>query len=62
MNKNSLLRLGHLAAVLIGIYIVGRETGFTERLTVDGIREWMLAAGQLGFGVFVVVFLSLIHI
>ena len=45
-----------LAAVLVGIYAVGRATGFTEQLTVDGVRSAMREAGVLGFLVFVVTF------
>ena len=41
---------------LIGIYLIGRMTGFTDELTVDGIRESMRAAGIWGFVVFVATF------
>ena len=52
------LRLLLLAAFLIGFYVLGRATGLTQELTVDGIREWMLVAGPAGFGVFVLTFVA----
>ena len=45
-----------LGLFLVGIYLIGRMTGFTEGLTVDGIRESMRAAGVGGFAVFVAIF------
>ena len=54
--NNTWLRLSLLAAFLIAVYAIGRATGFTEQLTVDGIRESMRAAGVGGFLVFVAVF------
>lgn len=53
---NNWVRLGLLAAFLIGVYLVGRMSGFTEQLTVEGIRESMRQAGVGGFLVFVVTF------
>lgn len=53
---NTWARLGLLAAFLIGIYAVGRVTGLTDQLTVDGIRESMRHAGMGGFLVFVLTF------
>ena len=50
------MRLGLLAAFLVGIYVLGRATGFTDQLTVDGIRQSMREAGVAGFFVFVVTF------
>ena len=47
------LRLLLLAAFLIGVYAIGKMTGFTHELTVDGIRESMRQAGVAGFFVFV---------
>ncbi|MBT8470644.1 MAG: hypothetical protein HKN10_02015, partial [Myxococcales bacterium] len=54
--SNTRVRLALLAAFLIGVYSIGRATGFTDQLTVDGIRESMRAAGVAGFAVFVAVF------
>jgi len=50
------VRLTLLAAFLVGVYAIGRASGFTEQLTVDGIRESMRAAGLAGFFVFAVTF------
>jgi len=50
------VRLTLLAMFLVGVYAIGRATGFTEQLTVEGIRESMRAAGMWGFFVFVVAF------
>lgn len=50
------LRLTLLVVFLVGVYAIGRATGFTEQLTVDGIRQSMRAAGIAGFFVFVVTF------
>ena len=50
------LRLLLLAAFLIGVYAIGKMTGFTHELTVDGIRESMRQAGVAGFFVFVATF------
>jgi uncharacterized membrane protein YdjX (TVP38/TMEM64 family) len=52
----SWVRLGLLAVFLIGVYLVGRMSGLTEQLTVEGIRESMRQAGVGGFLVFVVTF------
>ena len=54
--SNTWVRLALLAAFLIGVYFIGRATGLTDQLTVDGIRESMRAAGVAGFAVFVAVF------
>ncbi|MGB8328934.1 MAG: VTT domain-containing protein [Polyangiales bacterium] len=54
--NNPWLRLTLLAVLLAGIYAIGRATGFTEALTVDGIRESIRAAGVRGFAVFVAIF------
>ncbi|MBW1832402.1 MAG: TVP38/TMEM64 family protein [Deltaproteobacteria bacterium] len=54
--NNTWVRMTLLAAFLGGVYAIGRMTGFTEGLTVDGIREWMRAAGVGGFAVFVAIF------
>lgn len=53
---NTRVRLGLLAVFLIGVYLIGHLTGFTDRLTVDGIRESMREAGIGGFLVFVLTF------
>lgn len=50
------LRLILLAAFLIGVFAIGKLTGFTDELTVDGIRESMREAGVGGFFVFLVTF------
>ena len=55
MNR-TWVRLTLLALFLFGVYVIGRATGFTEHLTVEGIRESMRAAGIWGFFVFVVAF------
>lgn len=54
--NNTWVRLALLAVFLGGIYVIGHATGFTEGLTVDGIRESMRAAGVGGFAVFVAIF------
>jgi uncharacterized membrane protein YdjX (TVP38/TMEM64 family) len=54
--NNSLVRLTLLAVFLVGIYLIGRATGFIEELTVAGIRESMRVAGVGGFAVFVAIF------
>jgi len=50
------VRLALLAAFSIGVYVIGRATGFTDELTVDGIRGSMRDAGVAGFVVFVLTF------
>ena len=50
------LRLSLLAVFLVGVYTIGRMTGLTSELTVDGIRESMRQAGVAGFFVFVATF------
>ena len=50
------VRLTLLAAFLVGVYVIGRATGFSEQLTVEGFRESMRAAGVGGFFVFAVTF------
>jgi len=42
-----------LAVFLVGVFAIGKLTGLTEELTVDGIRESMRQAGVGGFFVFV---------
>jgi uncharacterized membrane protein YdjX (TVP38/TMEM64 family) len=54
--NNTWVRLSLLAAFLVAVYAIGRATGFTESLTVDGIRSSMRAAGVGGFAVFVGIF------
>ena len=54
--NNTWVRLTLLAVFLVGVYLVGRATGFTEGLTVDGIRQSMRVAGVGGFAVFVAIF------
>lgn len=54
--RNTWLRLALLALFLAGIYLLGRATGFTDQLTVDGIRASMREAGIGGFVVFVATF------
>ena len=46
------VRLVLLAAFLIGVFAIGKMTGFTDELTVDGIRASMREAG-VGDGVVV---------
>lgn len=55
MNR-TWVRLLLLAAFLIGVYVLGKTTGFTDQLTVDGIRESMRNAGVAGFLVFILTF------
>jgi uncharacterized membrane protein YdjX (TVP38/TMEM64 family) len=45
-----------LAAFLVGVYALGKLTGFIDELTVDGIRESMREAGVGGVLVFIGVF------
>ncbi len=45
-----------LAVFLVGVFAIGRATGFTDQLTVDGIRASMRAAGVGGFLVFAATF------
>lgn len=54
--SNTWVRLSLLAAVLLGVYAIGRASGFSEALTVDGIRETIRTAGVAGFAVFVAIF------
>jgi uncharacterized membrane protein YdjX (TVP38/TMEM64 family) len=54
--NNTWVRLSLLTAFLLGVYTIGRASGFTEGLTVDGIRDTMRAAGVAGFAVFVAIF------
>lgn len=54
--NNTWVRLSLLAAFLLGVYAIGRASGFSEGLTVDGIRETMRTAGVAGFAVFVLIF------
>lgn len=53
---NTWARLALLATILVGIYVIGRATGFTDELTVEGIRASMREAGAWGFVVFVATF------
>ena len=50
------VRLIMLAAFLVGVYVLGKTSGLTDQLTVDGIRETMRQAGVGGFFVFVGIF------
>jgi uncharacterized membrane protein YdjX (TVP38/TMEM64 family) len=54
--SNTWVRLALLALFLVGVYVLGRVTGLTDQLTVDGIRESMREAGVGGFLVFVATF------
>jgi len=49
-------RLVLLAVFLLGVVVIGKMTGFTDGLTVDGIRESMREAGVGGFFVFIATF------
>lgn len=53
-----------LGVLLVGGYIVGVQTGATEYLTVDRIREFMLGLGVWGFLLYLAVFCvgELMHI
>lgn len=53
---NTWFRLALLVAFLIGVYVIGAITGFTDELTVDGIRASMREAGLGGFFVFIATF------
>lgn len=55
MNR-TWIRLVLLAGFLTAVYAVGRATGFTDELTVEGIRRSMRVAGLAGFLVFVATF------
>mgnify|MGYP001818340561 FL=1 len=50
------VRLVLLAVFLLGVFAIGTMTGFTDELTVDGIRESMREAGVGGFFVFIATF------
>ena len=50
------VRLILLAVFLLGVFAIGKMTGFTDELTVDGIRESMREAGVGGFFVFIATF------
>jgi len=52
----SWVRLVLLAVFLLGVFAIGKMTGFTDELTVAGIRESMRQAGVGGFFVFVATF------
>ena len=45
LMSNTWARLALLAVFLVGIYVIGHATGFTEGLTVDGIREFDASSG-----------------
>ena len=49
-------RLVLLALFLLGVVAIGKMTGFTDGLTVNGIRESMREAGVGGFFVFIATF------
>ena len=50
------VRLIFLVVFLVGVYVLGKTSGLTDQLTVDGIRETMRQAGVGGFFVFVGIF------
>jgi uncharacterized membrane protein YdjX (TVP38/TMEM64 family) len=50
------VRLLLLGLFLVGVFAIGKMTGFTDELTVDGIRESMRQAGVGGFFVFIATF------
>lgn len=49
-------RLLLLTGFLLGVFVIGKMTGFTDTLTVDGIRASMREAGIGGFFVFIATF------
>lgn len=54
--NNTWVRLALLGVFLLGAYVIGRMTGLSDELTVEGIRQSMQAAGIGGFAVFVLTF------
>jgi uncharacterized membrane protein YdjX (TVP38/TMEM64 family) len=63
-SRARFIRLGLLAAVLVGLYVVGHVTGVTERIDVRAVRDTVEDAGALGVLVFWVVFAlgELLHV
>lgn len=51
--KRRLIRLGFLGAALIALFAAGKLTGVTDRMTVDGVRGFVLDAGPWGYALFV---------
>jgi uncharacterized membrane protein YdjX (TVP38/TMEM64 family) len=52
------VRLLLLTTILVVAYVLGRTTGFTDELTVEGIRSLMRDAGSAGFFVFLATFVA----
>lgn len=57
-------RLVLLAAVIAATYVVGRATGVTESLTLEGVRDAVAGAGAVGVVGFVALFAAgeLVHV
>ncbi|MCA9574547.1 MAG: VTT domain-containing protein [Sandaracinaceae bacterium] len=63
-EKTKTWRLVLLAALLVGLVVLGKVTGLAEHLTVPKIRAFMSELGVLGFVIYLVVFClgELMHI
>jgi uncharacterized membrane protein YdjX (TVP38/TMEM64 family) len=57
-KRNKILRLVGVVAFLAGLVVIGKLTGFSDRVTVESLRGWMADAGAWGVLVFVVVFVA----
>ncbi len=60
----SRLRLVLLAVFLIGLFVIGAATGWTDRFTLEGVREAIAGAGVWGFAIFLGAFAigELLHV
>ena len=57
-------RLVALAVLLVGFFVVGWATGWTDRLSLEAVRATMASAGAWGFVLFLVAFVvgELVHV
>lgn len=60
----SRLRLALLVVFLVGLFVLGAATGWTDRFTLEGIRETIAGAGLWGFAIFIGAFAvgELLHV
>jgi len=60
----SRLRLALLAVFLVGLFVLGAATGWTDRFTLEGVRATIADAGPWGFVVFLGAFAigELLHV
>jgi uncharacterized membrane protein YdjX (TVP38/TMEM64 family) len=55
-SRRTFYRLGALAIVIVTLFIVGIVTGVSENLSVESLREMLLAAGTTGVLLYLGVF------